>query len=79
MAQTTCPKCGGGAFELQTAEPQGSTFILNFVQCSQCGAPVGVTEYHNIGAVLERVEALIDQIGGRMDEVERAVKKIAKQ
>ncbi len=59
MAQSTCVKCGNHTFELALVEPQRAMFKLHFVQCTSCGGVVGVTEYYNIGATLEKIAAKI--------------------
>jgi len=53
MAIPTCIKCGGVLFEVQTVEPLGSKYKLNFVQCASCGGVVGVIDYFNIGGMLQ--------------------------
>jgi predicted nucleic-acid-binding Zn-ribbon protein len=55
MALSTCVKCGHHFFEVSEAEPNGSQFKLMFVQCASCGGVVGVTEYYNAGAMLEKL------------------------
>ena len=42
-------------FEVKEASPFQSAFKLYFVQCASCGGVVGVTEYYNISAVLEKL------------------------
>ena len=54
MALTsTCVKCGSTIFETKEATPRGSNFKLIFVQCVSCGGVVGVTEFFNIGALIQ--------------------------
>jgi hypothetical protein len=53
MAVSTCIKCGGSVFETKEMQPQNSNFKLNFIQCASCGGVVGVTDYYNIGGMLE--------------------------
>ncbi len=55
MAQSTCVKCGNHRFELKEAEPDKAAFKLMFVQCTSCGGVIGVTEYHNIGALVHKM------------------------
>jgi len=62
MAFSRCPHCKGSSFELKEVEPSQSKYKLNFVQCSSCGAPFGVTEYMNITAMLERQNEAIRSI-----------------
>jgi len=60
MALSTCVKCGHHVFEVSEVEPNGSNFKLMFVQCSSCGGVVGVTDYYNTYATLEK---LADRLG----------------
>lgn len=57
MARSTCPnpQCKGHNFELALNEPAKSAFKLQFVQCSSCGTVVGVLEYHNTAALLQKL------------------------
>ncbi len=57
MAQSTCPNpdCKGHSFELVQNTPYKSAFKLQFVQCSKCGTVVGVLEYFNAGALIEKL------------------------
>lgn len=56
MAQSSCPKCGGHSFELKENAPMGSNFKVNFIQCAAltCGTVLGVMEYHNTAALLQK-------------------------
>jgi predicted nucleic-acid-binding Zn-ribbon protein len=58
MALSTCPKCGNHSFALHEKEPTGSTVKWFFVQCSSCGAPVGVVDFYPNSTVIKRIEAL---------------------
>lgn len=51
MAYPTCAKCGKTDFELEEVEPAGSSVKLYFVQCAECGAPAGVTDYEDASDV----------------------------
>lgn len=53
MAQSICPKCSSSVFEVVEHQPKGSTFPLNFTQCSTCGCVVGVTEQYNVGKLIQ--------------------------
>lgn len=55
MASSTCAKCNSHRFELATAEPKGSKFKVNFIQCASCGAVVGVLDYYNVPLLLEKI------------------------
>lgn len=52
MAYPTCPKCDNHIFELRELSPLGSSVKLNTVQCTKCGAVVGVTDYYNTASLL---------------------------
>lgn len=62
MTTSTCPKCENHTFEVKSAEPRGSNFVLFFVQCAICGAVVGVLEANNIGALLIKQNEAIKRI-----------------
>jgi hypothetical protein len=61
-----CGHCGSGTFALQLVEPRGSRFKLYFIQCSSCGVPVGVQEFHNVGATLDKQSKAIKQIAQKL-------------
>lgn len=50
-----CPKCEASSFETELETPRGSSFKLLFIRCSSCGTVVGVMDYYNIGAMLEKL------------------------
>ena len=55
MAMSTCTKCDNTSFEVKEVEPRNSNFILNFVQCTNCGGVIGVLDYFNIGDLIHRL------------------------
>ena len=55
MATSTCIKCGGTNFELQTLEPFGSKYKLTAVQCSGCGGVIGVVEYTPVSELMKEL------------------------
>ncbi|GAB6152841.1 hypothetical protein JCM17380_15910 [Desulfosporosinus burensis] len=57
MAQSCCIKCGCTQFEAVHANNlEGTTRALLFVQCSDCGAVVGVLDFLNVSVQVERVK-----------------------
>jgi uncharacterized Zn finger protein len=56
MAASTCTKCGNHTFEVKEAEPRDSAYKLLFVQCSSCGGVVGVMDFFNLGAMLQKIQ-----------------------
>lgn len=50
-----CANCEGKTFEMKEFTPKDSKFKLHSVQCQKCGVSIGVTEFLNIGASLEKL------------------------
>jgi excinuclease UvrABC ATPase subunit len=55
MAYSKCIKCDSTFFEVREAEPRGSNFKMMFIQCASCGGVVGVADYFNTYAILEKL------------------------
>lgn len=55
MAISKCPKCGHTFFELKEANISGSAYRMYFVQCSSCGAVVGVVPFTNTEYLIRRL------------------------
>ncbi|GAB00760.1 hypothetical protein HWI77_11680 [Acinetobacter venetianus] len=78
MARSKCGSCGSSAFELvQQDRIKNSSFKLIFVQCSSCGVPVGVMDYHNIGNKLDGLEKRIKKIESTIGNVDYNVVAVA--
>lgn len=60
MAMSTCSKCISHSFEVFENEPWGSNYKLIFVQCSQCGAVVGVLDFFNIGDQCQQIKKALN-------------------
>ena len=56
MATSTCSKCGNHSFQLIEVSPGGARYKYYFVQCTQCGVPVGVLPFNNTSAEIEAME-----------------------
>ncbi len=56
MAISTCTKCDNTSFEVKEVEPRNSNFILNFVQCTNCGGVIGVIDFDNIGTIIHQLD-----------------------
>lgn len=65
MALSACPNCHKTEFEIAES-PQlsggGYSTKVWFVQCSSCGAVVGVIDYYNLTHRMRELEAKVDQI-----------------
>lgn len=55
MATSKCPSCNNHSFEMKEISPRGSQFKYNFIQCSACGAVVGVVDYFNTARLLHNL------------------------
>ena len=55
MAYSACPKCNGHYFEMKEAEPANALYKVNFIQCSSCGAVVGVIDYFDLGTLIHKL------------------------
>ena len=71
MALSTCPKCSNHSFEVQEFTPTRSKYKLLFVQCSSCGAVIGVIDYFNIGHMLEKQDIVLKKIAGQLNQLNR--------
>ena len=77
MALPTCGKCGQHLFEIHEIEPVRSRYKMYTLQCTSCGTVVGVTEYNNASAVVEKAEKAIKQavseVSSRVHRIESLV------
>ena len=55
MAMSKCSKCDCTRFELKEANISGSAYRMYFVQCSSCGAVVGVIPSTNTEFLIRRL------------------------
>jgi len=56
MAPSKCPQCPSSDFEFVLKENiRGTIKKMFFVQCTACGTVVGVTDYFDTAAILERI------------------------
>lgn len=77
MALSKCGSCGHGRFEVKEVSPNNSRYRLYFVQCASCGVPVGVQEYHNIGAQIAPVTQTLDGLGRQLQDLEYQIRQIS--
>lgn len=73
MATSKCSSCGSHSFEMVTNEPHNSNYKYNFIQCSGCGAVIGVTEFFNIGQILNEHEEIIKKIQDQLNYISSMV------
>jgi hypothetical protein len=79
MAVSTCPKCDSHRFELKDGTPKNSRFNFSYVQCSSCGALVGVMDYFNVGAETQDIKKQLNNLGSSIDALGRLVETLASQ
>lgn len=76
MSYSTCPKCTSASFEIKEAEPRGSSYKLIFVQCSSCGAVVGVLPYYDAGVLAKDNQKELSALKQQMSHVEHSLSQI---
>jgi len=69
MASSKCPSCNNHSFELKVLTPSDSKYKVNSVQCSNCGAVVGVLEFTS-------TEYLINQQDQKIKELQNGLEVI---
>jgi hypothetical protein len=74
MAVSTCMKCAGHSFELALLTPIGESRKLTIVQCSACGAPVGVLDPAT-GPQIEALENRVAAIDERLNRIAKALQE----
>lgn len=82
MAFSKCPKCNGTLWELAEVEPGGSNFKWFFVQCSSCGAPVGVVDYFpntTLKGRIEAVEKAVASIESQLSTIDYNIRALAQR
>ncbi|QAA81378.1 hypothetical protein EI546_06390 [Aequorivita sp. H23M31] len=55
MAYSKCASCNSTSFESSIETPKNSRYKLQFIKCASCGAVVGVMDYYNIGALVQKL------------------------
>ena len=72
MAVSTCTKCAGHSFELAPFTPLGASHKLVMVQCSGCGAPIGILD----PTATAQINALKNQIAAIDERLNRIAKAL---
>lgn len=70
MAVSTCVKCGGHSFEVVPLTPLGASNKLAIVQCSGCGAAIGVLD--------PATDLQIDALKNHVAAIDERLNRIAK-
>ena len=64
-----CAKCNSSFFELVEQSPQNANYKIWFVQCSQCGSPVGAMEYFTAWTQMNRIDKKIDSLESKLNRI----------
>jgi transcription elongation factor Elf1 len=72
MTVSTCPKCNGHSFELAPLTPLGVSQKLAIVQCSGCGAPIGILD-PTTGSQIDGLKNQIAAIDERLNRIAKAL------
>ncbi len=85
MAVSVCPHCQTGNFELQAGPITGIHHKLLFVQCANCGAPIGAVEAPSAirnkdqDARLHAIENQLSSLSHAVGHIGRIVGELAQQ
>ena len=74
MTISTCIKCGGHGFELSLFTPIAESRKLTFVQCSNCGTPVGALDPGG-GLQIEALRREVAAIDEKLNRIARALQE----
>lgn len=77
MAASTCPKCGGGAFENKLKQPAGYAYPLNLIQCTACGAVVGVMPEFDPGFLAKENQKDMQALKTKLEGLEQLLQALA--
>ena len=72
MAVSTRLKCAGHSFELALITPLGTSHKLMIIQCSGCGAPVGVLD-PTTGPQIDALKNQIAAVNERLSRIAKAL------
>lgn len=61
----SCPKCGNHTFEIQEIKVRAANFRTNVINCTSCGAIVGVQEFFNVSNLVYK---LADRMNLKLDD-----------
>ncbi len=73
MAVSTCAKCEGRAFERGLVAPLGEQCAISVLQCSGCGAVVGILDGHS---ALERLQTQVAAIDAGLIRIAKALSEM---
>ena len=76
MPESKCPKCSNQSFEIQKHKPDGSSFDISFVQCSNCGSIVGTIDYVTQYYAQKDHDKRLNDIKKQLSQIIEAINKI---
>lgn len=71
-----CSNCQNTTFKIQEQSPIGSAFKVNFIQCSKCGAPVGVVDYFDVHSGINSLHEKLENIKNMMSHLDYKVDEV---
>jgi hypothetical protein len=80
MAESACPKCSGTHFECVSIEPDNLRVEVSAIQCTSCGAIVGILEDEIISeAVCAQIDTLDADIAGKLEFLNRRISELTRE
>jgi predicted nucleic-acid-binding Zn-ribbon protein len=76
FGSTRCGKCENSSFKVQEISPAGARYKMFTVQCSSCQTAIGVTDFFNLGSLLQDQEKKLKEMDGRLAGIEHSVHQI---
>ncbi len=76
MSLSKCPSCSSNHFQSMPQSVPGYNFPLNFIQCSRCGAVVGVMPEYDPGILANQNKAAIAKLEQRLNTIEQYAAEI---
>ena len=76
MAKSTCVKCGSTRFEIRENLFAKQKIKVQFVQCAQCGTPIGVLDHDVSSTTLIACAGLLEELDDYFKQSDQLVASI---
>ena len=76
MATTMCGKCGKRSFEIVEISPAQGRYKHNVIQCSACGTPIGITNFQNLGTLIDQQDTKISFLIAQTEKIESLLSEV---
>jgi hypothetical protein len=77
MARSSCVRCGGGSFEMKTAEPRDAAYKQLFVQCTSCGGVAGVVSVYDPGILAKAIQKEVADLKKSVQRIDHQLGQVA--